>query len=66
MKALKCDNCGGSYDYLEKGPTKIEWRSPVGDVHKKYDLCPECMAAVCKTLDDRKNLKVSRFEDDLK
>lgn len=67
MRALKCDNCGGYYDYKVLTITKIAWCNPDGGVVKERDICPECLAAVSKALEDvykRKNN--NPLEDDLK
>jgi hypothetical protein len=70
MIALKCDNCGGYYDHKIREITKIAFRLPSGAVVKEEDVCPECLAAVDKALDDRKKIKIQkktdRLEDDLK
>ena len=62
MMALKCDNCGEYFDFgkdddvttmrlLNKDKTNSFYI--VKGVRDK-DLCPACLAAVMKTLDDRK------------
>ena len=70
MKALKCDNCGGYYGYDVTIITKIAWCQPGGNVVREKDLCPECLADVATTLDDRKKIKIQKktdpFEDDRK
>ena len=70
MRALKCDNCGGYYDYNVRATTKIGWYRLDGGVVRDQDICPECLAAVDKALDDRKKIKIQkntdRLEDDLK
>ena len=70
MRALKCDNCGGYYDYKALATTKIAWCQPDGGVVIDKDVCPECLAAVATTLEDRKQIKIHKktdpFEDDRK
>lgn len=67
MRALKCDNCGGYYSYGGLTITKIAWRRDNGGVVKEKDLCPECLAAVSKALEDVKMRKKNNpLEDDLK
>lgn len=70
MRALKCDNCGGYYDYKVLDITHIAFCRPGVAVVKEKDLCPECLAAVMKTLDDRAKIKIQKktdpFEDDRK
>ena len=70
MRALKCDNCGGYYSYGCLAITKIAWCRSDGGVVKEEDLCPECLAAVATTLEDRRNNKIQKktdpFEDDRK
>ena len=66
MRALKCDNCGGYYDYKILEINKIEFCRPDGVIEEK-DLCPECLAAVNKALEDVKMRKMNNpLEDDLK
>lgn len=76
MMALKCDNCGGYFD-LSRG---IKDANSIDIIHKdrdpnvnlvnRMDLCPACLAAVMKALEDRKMAPrmndVDPFEDDLK
>ena len=67
MRALKCDNCGGYYGYDVTRITKIEWCQPGGNVVREKDICPECLAAVSKALEDVKMRKRDNpLEDDLK
>lgn len=74
MMALKCDNCGGYFDFngnddvitmrmLNKDKRNNVYI--VKGVHDK-DLCPACLAAVMKALEDRKRRSVDPMEDDLK
>lgn len=66
MRALKCDNCGGYYDYSVLDITNIAFRQRVAVVEAK-DVCPECLAAVSKALEDVKMRKMDNpLEDDLK
>ena len=70
MNALKCDNCGGYYDYSVIATTKVAFCQSDGRVVTEKDLCPECLAAVATTLEDRKTIKIQKktdpFEDDRK
>lgn len=67
MRALKCDNCDGYYSYGCLTITKIAWCRDDGGVVKEKDLCPECLAAVSKALEDvYKRKKTNSLEDDLK
>ena len=67
MRALKCDNCGGYYGYDVSKITKIAWCQPGDSVIIEKDLCPECLAAVSKALEDMKMRKRNNpLEDDLK
>ena len=70
MRALKCDNCGQCYDYDVMAITKLAWCKPDGSVVGSKDICPECLAAVATTLEDRKKIKIHKktdpFEDDRK
>ena len=67
MKALKCDNCGGYYDYKVLDITHIAFCRPGVAVVKEKDVCPECLAAVSKALEDVKMRKRDNpLEDDLK
>lgn len=70
MRALKCDICGRYYDYNPTEITRIAFCPPAGSPVSKKDLCPECLAAVATTLEDRKKIKIQNktdpFEDDRK
>lgn len=77
MMALKCDNCGGYYDFdVEKkyGPNSIDVvymdRNRNIELIERMNLCPACLAAVMKALEDRKEASkrntTDPFEDDLK
>lgn len=67
MRALKCDNCGGYYDYKVLDITHIAFCRPGVAVVKEKDVCPECLAAVSKALEDVKMRKRDNpLEDDLK
>ena len=67
MRALKCDNCGGYYGYDVTRITKIAWCQPGGSIVREKDICPECMAAVSKALEDVKMRKRDNpLEDDRK
>ena len=54
-KALKCDRCGGFYDYI-----KALRRYQIRDMNEKnfdktVDLCPNCYEKFCDFLDEIKN-----------
>jgi hypothetical protein len=67
LRALKCDNCGEFYDYSVLAITKIAWSRPDGSKFREKDICPECLAAVSKALEDVKMRKNNNpLEDDLK
>ena len=67
MKALKCDNCGQCYDYDIMSISQLAWCKPDGVVIGMKDLCPECLEAVSKALEDMKMRKMDNpLEDDLK
>lgn len=57
MRALKCDNCGEYYGYTVLATTKIAFCRDSGAVVSEKDLCPECLAAVTKALEDVKMRK---------
>lgn len=78
MMALKCDNCGGYFDF-GKGDDittiRLLNRDKMGNVYRingvrDKELCPACLAAVMKALEDRKEVSkrntTDPFEDDLK
>lgn len=74
MMALKCDNCGGYYNFDKDNDVttmRLLNRDKTGNVyivkgvHDK-DLCPACMATITKALEDRKRHSVDPMEDDLK
>ena len=62
MMALKCDNCGGYFDFNgDDDITTIRLlnRDKMGNVYsingiRDKELCPACLAAVMKALEDRK------------
>ena len=67
MRALKCDNCGRFYNYDVKTITRLAWCHIDGGIVKDKDICPECLAAVSKALEDVKMRKRNNpLEDDLK
>lgn len=67
MRALKCDNCGEYYDHKILEISTIAWCRSDGGMVKEEDLCPECLAAVSKALEDMKIRKRDNpLEDDLK
>jgi len=74
MMALKCDNCGGYFDF-----NKDDYVTTIRMLNKDKrcnayivkgvkdkDLCPACLAAVMKALEDRKRHSVDPMEDNLK
>lgn len=77
-KALKCDICGSFFDSIARvsiinkntKPNKLSiyYRADNGNAQDEcdIDICPECYLAIKKTLDERKKLRISPFEDDLK
>lgn len=59
MKALKCDNCGVYFDYDKSKATNtidFVYTDKYGNLslNDRKNLCPACLAAVMKTLEDRK------------
>ena len=59
----KCDACGktfekpGSYKTKKVDSIDLTWygvKRRTGDVVMSIDVCPDCLAAVLKTLEDRK------------
>lgn len=77
MLALKCDNCGGYFDFdgtRSKRPNGIDViymdRCRNIELIERMNLCPACLAAVMKALEDRKMAprmnSADPFEDDLK
>lgn len=72
MMALKCDNCGGYFDLIGDGKTpnyvRISNMDEFGKLtyRKSFNICPACLAAMMKALDDRKRRTVDPMEDDLK
>lgn len=77
-KALKCDICGSFFNGLTciNIVNKTTLPNHICVYHRAqndktqtvfdYDICPECYQAIKKTMDDRKKLRISPFEDDLK
>ena len=75
-RALKCDICGGLVEFvtLEKGrhiiPNKLQfyYKDEFDEKSKGslFDICPECYAAIKKTVDDRRKITIKPNEDDLK
>lgn len=63
MMVLKCDVCGGCFNF-EEDTYKTRNYIEIGYMNKgglTYNsgykhLCPDCMAAVMKALDDRKEV----------
>lgn len=74
MMALKCDNCGGYFNFNKDDDVttmRLLNRDERGNVYivkgvRDKDLCPACLAAVTKALEDRKRRTVDPMEDDLK
>lgn len=76
-KALKCDICGSFFNGLccinvaNKNTTPndilVYLRAENGNTKTvfDYDICPDCYAAIMKTIDARRK-KTDPFEDDLK
>lgn len=58
MIALKCDNCGGYFDFERQGPNGIDVihmnKCRNIELIERMNLCPACLAAVMKALEDRK------------
>lgn len=77
MKALKCDICGGLVEFV-RIPQKVKHVIPnklqfyyKDEFDEKsggslFDICPECYAAIKKTIDDRRKITIKPNEDDLK
>lgn len=77
MKALKCDICGGYFDSVSSRrlitkkmrPNRVELgvMCDNGNYDDTYvfDICPDCYAAIKKTIDARRKT-VDPMEDDLK
>ena len=76
MKALKCDICGGLVEFVipTKGkpaiPNKLQFYYKDEFDEKSsgrlFDICPDCYAAIKKTIDDRRKITIEPNEDDLK
>lgn len=64
MKALKCDICGSFYDYDLSEITGFAFlnvdHSVIGDCN---DICPGCLAAIMKAVDDRKKARRLKCSD---
>ena len=61
MNAFKCDVCGALYenDAIKKNVRNqitLARRIATGwvDSETTYDLCPECMTAICEVIENRK------------
>lgn len=70
MLALKCDNCGRYFDFGNKDDiNRITYGHESTDGRVVYsaikNICPACMAAITKALEDRKK-RINPVEDDLK
>lgn len=77
-KAVKCDICGSFFDGLiglatikkTTRPNKmaIYFCTDSGVTRNDccFDICPECYLAIKKALGERKALRISPYEDDLK
>lgn len=77
MKALKCDICGGYFDSVSTRRSISKHTKPNYvrlDVMcdncnyvtaSAFDICPDCYAAIKKTIDARRKT-VDPMEDDLK
>lgn len=77
MKALKCDICNNYFNSLstkEAVETITCNRIAMGTCSDKgryfseldCDICPDCYAAIKKTIDDRRKITIEPNEDDLK
>lgn len=69
MKALKCDVCGGYYDYINTSSEVTGFaylNSNDGLVGDSVDICPDCYKAIKKALDDRRKITIDPNDDDLK
>jgi len=71
MIALKCDNCGRYFDFDDLKSKNFIRVGHMDDCANLYNsesmtLCPACMAAITKALEDRKRRSVDPMEDDLK
>lgn len=77
MKALKCDICGGLVEFVRIPqkvkpviPNKLQFYYKDEFDEKSsgrlFDICPECYAAIKKTIDDRRKITIKPNEDDLK
>jgi hypothetical protein len=60
MMALKCDICKSYYDFSHSDVRSIVLLDGLGGKKKKYDICPECLAAVMSTLNDRKVVEIKK------
>lgn len=77
MKALKCDICGSFFNSLTclsvikktTSPNKLYMYYHANNGNKQdncfLDICPDCYAAIKKTIDARRKT-VDPMEDDLK
>lgn len=70
MICLKCDICGNAFDFGEKTPNRVRlirmYSTGNSDKIVDHDICPDCYAAIKKTIDARRRKTVDPFEDDLK
>lgn len=71
MLALKCDNCGGYFSFgNRKDSNGIDFihmdKNRNIELIDRMNLCPDCIAAVMKALDDRRRRAINPMEDDLK
>lgn len=69
MICLKCDICGNAFDFGVKVPNHVQFTriDSAGSLvrHTAHDICPDCYAAIKKTIDARRKSS-DPFEDDLK
>ena len=70
MIALKCDNCGGYFEFgNKKDPNTLDFvytdKFRNTNLIIRKHICPACMAAVAKVLYDQKR-RSDPFEVDLK
>lgn len=55
-RAYKCDICGEFYTADQKMSNKINDKHVrLGDDSSYSDLCPDCISAIQKVIDDRSN-----------
>ena len=60
-KALKCDRCGGFFDYI-KALRRYQIRDTDANFDKTVDLCPDCYMTFTKWLTGEKEQEVGTGE----